>query len=901
MQRKKIDFKKFITPFDFVIVLVIIAGLAIAVFFTTEIAVQLIGVAITVLAVVFLIINISQRMSEIVDTKYKPTNPPPNFKITVKQDNKAKRQVIEDFDLSYDDSGKRNESKSKNSPQVFDISTADEGFRVISKPIAKSDDDKIPVVKELYKAEAKKKEKKESEKLMPSFAGLKEEIKQDMNLKPLFAAAESKIKLEIRADFTKKNKEQVLEESIPVGKQNLPEVTSELKVLRFDDLENETVEVSKVTSEENIETPIANETKPEIVESNNIQEEVKELEVKANDEKVIENIIENDNTLEEFISVTNEINSNFGYNETDTRVDLEEYHSDSIEIYEEPEVSQLSEEIEAEYLEHVEIVENEISTDMLDLEVKQIAVFEEEVAPEVQIPAEISKGYTEKLIDYPLSSLLEEIPNLSNEPRKEFDYMLSRVLMAIRSVSNTKTAALILVNSEKRELILESYVTENESAISEKHRIRLGNDIVSQIVNNIKPEILSEINPSAEMDLIPYYKKSTGVASFVGLPVFYENSLVGVLCADSTDPDAYDSIMVGFLGHFTKIISGLLKSYTERYDLVQDSKAYKAINLFNNISSNSSLNYYEINSALIETASRLVECNSIGIIAYDENNGGWHINMLSSTEDANEIMLGQTVLLESSVIGDTILNSKSNILINIQDNVVRVHPKENEINGGYFISVPLKSTTSTFGALFLEGKKSSSVSEVELNMIESLVDNASNVIEKIHLMNLLQDSVLIDPNTQVMNFPAFYHRTNEEIERSCTFDTPACLCLIEIDKYSSFDPIEHQERLNKVMLTLIKLVKGNTKNFDVIGQIDATRIGVMLIGYELNKAKLWAERLRNQIAITLVEIDNRKFNMTACFGIVEVNRKESIESYLNYANTALSVSLSKTNTVSIYS
>jgi diguanylate cyclase (GGDEF)-like protein len=900
MQRNKFDFKKFITPFDFIIVAVIIVGLAIAVFFTQEIAVQLIGVAITVLAVVFLIINISQRMSEIVDTRYKPANPPPNFTITVKQDGKAKRQVIEDFDSSYGEVESKRGFKNKSNPQVFDISSAEEGFRVVSVSSEKNTSDESSSKRDFVKSEPRKIDNKE-DSIMPSFAGIKEEIKQDLSLKPLFASAASKIRLEIKADFSKKHKEVVPEEN----SNNIEEVNeldskqNELKVLRFDDLEDEIETLEEAKSE--IPVIADNEI---VIENDNVINEIVIENVNVINEVVIDDIeqkISNpeslDDALDEFITFSNEINS-----ANENWVDLEEYHSDSLEIYEEPVSLELSTELVQEQLEHVEIMENDIQTDMLDIEVKQIAVFDEEMTPpEVQISAEISKGYTEKFIDYPLSALMEEVPNLSDEPRKEFDYMISRVLMAIRAVSNTKTAALILVNNEKRELLLEAYVTENEDSIYEKQRIKIGNDIVSQIVNNIKPEILSEINPSAEMDLIPYYKKSTGVASFVGLPVYYGDSLVGVLCADSSDPDAYDAIMVGFMGHFTKIISGLLKSYTERYDLIQDSKAFKAINLFNNISANANLSYYDINSALIETVSRIVECNTLGIIAYDENNEGWHINMLSSTEDENEVLLGKAVLLESSIIGETILKSESKMIVNIQDSKVRVHTDENEMKGGFFISIPLKSSTSTFGALFLEGKKSSSVSEVELKMLETIVENAGNVIEKIHLLNLLQDSTLIDPITQVMNFPAFYHRTNEEIDRSCEFDTTSCLCLIEIDKYSSFDPIEFQERLNKVMLTLIKLINGNVKSYDIVGQIDNTRLGVLLIGFELNKAKLWAEKLRNQIAITLVEIDNRKFNMTACFGIVEINRKETIENYLSSANTALSVSLSKTNTVSIYS
>ncbi|MCX6148043.1 MAG: hypothetical protein NTW25_12480, partial [Candidatus Kapabacteria bacterium] len=393
MQRNKFDFKKFITPFDFIIVAVIIVGLAIAVFFTQEIAVQLIGVAITVLAVVFLIINISQRMSEIVDTRYKPANPPPNFTITVKQDGKAKRQVIEDFDSTYGEVESNRGFKNKSNPQVFDISSAEEGFRVVSVSSEKNTSDESSSKRDFVKSEPRKIDNKEDS----------------------------------IADFSKKHKEVVPEEN----SNNIEEVNeldskqNELKVLRFDDLEDEIETLEEAKSE--IPVIADNEI---VIENDNVINEIVIENVNVINEVVNEEIEQKqsqpeslDDALDEFITFSNEINS-----ANENWVDLEEYHSDSLEIYEEPVSLELSTEFVQEQLEHVEIMENDIQTDMLDIEVKQIAVFDEEMTPpEVQISAEISKGYTEKFIDYPLSALMEEVPNLSDEPRKEFDYMISRV------------------------------------------------------------------------------------------------------------------------------------------------------------------------------------------------------------------------------------------------------------------------------------------------------------------------------------------------------------------------------------------------------------------------------------------------------------------------------------------
>ena len=96
MLKRNINWKKILGPGDSVALVVIIVGLLIAIFIN-ELAIRLIGVSVALLGGVALAMLISQRMADIVDDKYKPSQPPPNYKITVKKETGAKRQTFEDF------------------------------------------------------------------------------------------------------------------------------------------------------------------------------------------------------------------------------------------------------------------------------------------------------------------------------------------------------------------------------------------------------------------------------------------------------------------------------------------------------------------------------------------------------------------------------------------------------------------------------------------------------------------------------------------------------------------------------------------------------------------------------------------------------------------------------------
>src|SRR5207248_7631682 len=81
------------------------------------------------------------------------------------------------------------------------------------------------------------------------------------------------------------------------------------------------------------------------------------------------------------------------------------------------------------------------------------------------------------------------------------------------------------------------------------------------------PEILTHISPDAERELLPYYMDASGARSFVGVPVFYRREVVGVLAADSAEENGFDESSVATLAEYTRLVSGLIRGYTEKYDL----------------------------------------------------------------------------------------------------------------------------------------------------------------------------------------------------------------------------------------------------------------------------------------------------------------------------------------------
>ncbi len=513
---------------------------------------------------------------------------------------------------------------------------------------------------------------------------------------------------------------------------------------------------------------------------------------------------------------------------------------------------------------------------------------------------ESAPGYIRKELDVPLSLLMEDTSQIGQEPKKEFEYFINKILTVIESVLHTKTAAFVLANNEKHELVTESHVTNVPEMWAGKKVIKTGKDILSRILEKGKPEVLTGITPAAEAELLPFYSTPSGTKSFVGVPVFYDKTVIGILWADSSESDAFDAGTVAFFGNFTRIITSLVKSYTEKYDLVQASKTLEAINLFRNLSSRRNYSVDDIAEVIVDTISKLFDATTAGFCGYDPVENQWSIRAIISKSDKVNGLRGELVDLSGAMIGKSVMSNLTIFINKFDKQEVRVCEGEEEIAGGYFMSVPVKSFNNTYGAVFVEGKNSSAVTQFDIGTLETLGNCAGSSIEKLHLIEIIQTSALIDHATGLLNTPAFQRRLGEEIARAADFKQQSTLCFIQIDKYASLDPTIYPERNEKMVYHIIGLLQNQLKKYDLLGRIDEAKLGVFLSGTKLDDARFWAERVRNKIAGGVVEIDGQRFSVTASFGLAKTADGINLETLAANAQHALDNSIQKTNSVSLY-
>lgn len=527
---------------------------------------------------------------------------------------------------------------------------------------------------------------------------------------------------------------------------------------------------------------------------------------------------------------------------------------------------------------------------------------EKAMEDEKKIVAETRKDNKQDAVNsnFDLKSFFDEDTIIGNEPKREFDYIISKLLLIFKTVTKTSTAVFFMVSPDRSGFLIQSYVTADPKLFTKKRHIENGNDLISRIISSKQPEIINNLNPSGAKDLLPYFIEGSNIIqSFVGVPVLFKDEVIGVISADSEYENAFTEVTVKFLANFSKIISASVQGFIHKYDLIQASKTLDSIKLFNSIAYDSTGNQ-NISGAIIDTLVDTFEYSRVGIGGFDENSHKWILKAFKSNSEDNNYNIGDEIEMRNSVIGKSIIEN-STVVLEIDENTpLRINSSDRHLDFGHFIAIPIKSPSNTFGALFIEREADKNFTLFEIGLLEMIGAQAGSAIERIHFIEALRSAAMFDLNTGILNKNAFSIRLSEEISRSLDFNIPITLCLFSIDKYSAFDPEIRDENNGIITQHVIDLVNKHIASYDMFGKLNTYTYGILLAGTTTDNAKIWAEKLRSNIANQIIKIGDKKYSVTVSIGIAKFENNDTIQSLIENASKVLEISTEKTNCVTIF-
>jgi len=208
---------------------------------------------------------------------------------------------------------------------------------------------------------------------------------------------------------------------------------------------------------------------------------------------------------------------------------------------------------------------------------------------------------------------------------------------------------------------------------------------------------------------------------------------------------------------------------------------------------------------------------------------------------------------------------------------------------------PLAIGSDVFGALYLGRPTERAYTEENLEELVAFARVASGTIKNALQFQKALSQGISDSLTGLYNPFFFQERISDEVKRARRYKNILCLLLIDIDHFSDFNKIYGREMGDQALLQVSEVLRGHTRETDVVSRLENDRFGVLLIQSNRANAILIAERIRMAIAVRAVGQDpSRGGKISVSIGLASLPQDAaSKDELLEKAEMALSGSLAQ--------
>lgn len=211
----------------------------------------------------------------------------------------------------------------------------------------------------------------------------------------------------------------------------------------------------------------------------------------------------------------------------------------------------------------------------------------------------------------------------------------------------------------------------------------------------------------------------------------------------------------------------------------------------------------------------------------------------------------------------------------------------------YRINTVRQDSLKTQKELIMQQKTESSrlfhtVAEKTMALHHAKAQLEKELARKEALEQHLKHLASTDPMTELLNRRAFFDICdNAMIEASSNEDELTCL-IIDIDHFKKINDTYGHDMGDKVIKTIAKLMRENTRTVDYIGRIGGEEFAILMPHTDVESAYQIADRLRENISKYSMLLNDKSVSITVSIGLSYLNHEDkNIHTLLKRADTAL--------------
>ena len=124
-----------------------------------------------------------------------------------------------------------------------------------------------------------------------------------------------------------------------------------------------------------------------------------------------------------------------------------------------------------------------------------------------------------------------------------------------------------------------------------------------------------------------------------------------------------------------------------------------------------------------------------------------------------------------------------------------------------------------------------------------------------------------DSLTGLSNRQAFLHRAEKEFSRARRYARPLATVMIDVDHFKSINDRYGHAVGDKVLREVSAICQCSLRGSDLLGRVGGEEFVLLLPDTPQSNAIYVAERMREQLAKTFIDVDGIVVNITASFGV----------------------------------
>jgi len=170
-----------------------------------------------------------------------------------------------------------------------------------------------------------------------------------------------------------------------------------------------------------------------------------------------------------------------------------------------------------------------------------------------------------------------------------------------------------------------------------------------------------------------------------------------------------------------------------------------------------------------------------------------------------------------------------------------------------------------------------------------LVGVGVDTTEWLEKMRLLEQKAWTDPLTQISNRGHFLELATDEFARSRRYGHPFSVWMMDIDHFKNVNDTHGHQSGDLALLQVVQTSQQALRDWDILGRMGGEEFAVLLPETEIAQAQTVAERLRNAVANTSVNIGNaHSVQLTISIGVAAACKEDTdVAMLLDRADQAL--------------